>query len=181
MLPDYSTVLKAQKVCEDLRTSTARVHGSLGSVEMLLGIMGDCVYHPVNLVTQSYVPKDIYLRWGEKALWFVDFRISWTADALTEYFKAKVTANNWHENGKFQYRGFRPSTCKEGADLSQHRFGRALDCDIEGISASEVRKEIISQYRHPAFRYITCIEDSVNWLHYDCRNTRQENLLIVKP
>jgi hypothetical protein len=181
MQPEYSVLKLLDKSMCQLRESSAQVHGSLGSVDMLLSMMGQCTYLPVHLITQSFVPEEIYKVYGEKSLWFIDFRVTWTADAISEYFNTKITANDWHEKGKFNYRGFRPPSVTMGAIFSQHRFGRALDCDLHGVSAIDARKEILSHKDDPAFRYITCIEDNVNWLHFDCRNTKQDGILIVQP
>ncbi len=66
-------------------------------------------------------------------------------------------------------------TGKVGAKYSQHRFGRAVDFDVKGISAETVRNDIRKGY----FSEITCIEADVNWVHIDVRNANR--LLEVHP
>lgn len=180
MMPASSTVKIFQKESEELRSLSAQLHGKLGAVDMLELLLSSCVYKP-EAPAQTFIPPEVYNVYKEKSLWFVDFRVLWTFDALSSYFKKPLVGNNWASGGQFKYRGFRPPAYTEGAALSQHRFGRAQDCDVVGIPAETVRQEIILHPREVAFRYITCIESTVNWLHFDCRNTGSEELLIVKP
>lgn len=138
-------------------------------------------YIPKPLPIQAFVPPAIYDRWKERSAWFIDSRIVWTAFALSEHFGKPIRANTWYEGGSLRYRGFRPAGCGVGAVMGQHYFGRALDCDVVGISAERVRKEIVDNKFLPAFQYITCIESDVSWLHIDCRETGSSKILVVKP
>ena len=76
-----------------------------------------------------------------------------------------IGVNNWHEGGPFSQRGFRddPAT---GSTFSQHRFGRALDFDVVGMAADEVRSWILNHVKELPF--ITRMERDVNWVHIDC-------------
>ena len=180
MLPDYKTYLTLEKSNATIRELTARLHGELGSIDMITNMAHSCLYTAKHFVTQEFVPPEIYNVYGEKSLWFVDYRVRWTADAIRQYFGVPVTANNWHrKSGGYRYRGFRPPACETGAALSQHKFGRALDCDVQGIPAEQVRKEIVDKKDEPAFRYITCIEADVNWLHFDCRDVNTTNVMVL--
>lgn len=129
-----------------------------------------------------FVPK--HFQWYElmpseeyKPYWLIlmDERILRTLDEIREYYGRPVIVNNWHSGGKFRLRGFRPMTGNVGAKYSQHRFGRAADFDVQGISAEQVRNDI----RNGCFPAITCIEAGVSWVHADVRNTTR--LLEVKP
>ena len=91
----------------------------------------------------------------------------------------KMIVNTWLWGGANQYRGWRPFNCKEGAELSQHKFGRAIDLNPVELLASDIRIDIKAKKYSYDFRFITCIEDNVNWLHIDCRNT--DRLLIIVP
>lgn len=67
----------------------------------------------------------------------------------------------------------------EGAELSQHKFGRALDIHIVKIENLKVEHKIkIDAYnivrkdlmKNPEFKDF-CFEDNIYWLHIDCRNS----------
>jgi len=116
-------------------------------------------------------------------LWLMfDDRVLWTADQLWKLYGPTVIANDWYWGGKNRYRGWRPWNCEIGADLSQHKFGRALDQKFKYVTAKEVRQDIKNDPWKDEFKYITCIEDNTNWLHFDVRNwlKEQHGLLIIK-
>lgn len=181
MFPGIKIVKAAEEAAGDLRTASGVLHTKLGAVETVGLLMGRCVYTPESLPVQAFVPPEVYSVYKEKSIWFVDWRVLWTTDALADYFGAVVTANTWYQKGTLQYRGFRPPACATGATLSQHRYGRALDCDVAGMTAVAVREEILAHPSAAAFRFITTIEDDVKWLHFDVRNTGKDEILIVKP
>jgi hypothetical protein len=132
------------------------------------------------LVSQDFF--DINIDRGVN-VWFVfDFRLLWTIDALREKWGPMV-ANTWYWDGSNEYRGYRDKHCPIGADLSQHKFGRAVDLIPLQAPVDEIRKDIIDKPYHPSYQHITCIEDKVSWLHIDCRNwdKRSDNILIINP
>ena len=88
---------------------------------------------------------------------------------LREFFGVPITVNNWHIGGSFQYRGFRPSDCKVGAKMSQHRFGNAFDCDIKGYTAEQARQKILANQDHLLLRSITRLEAGTSWVHFDLK------------
>jgi len=172
-------------------------------IENLLGISVEreaekqtTIYVPQHYVAEEFIDPDTldYLRTRNVSPWVVmDCRALWTADAIWKAFNTgkwakaegtrKVTVNDWKWGGSRKYRGFRPADCAVGAKLSQHRFGRGWDYDVEGIAAEDVRREIMAnQYAEP-FKYITCIEDAVTWNHNDVRalNKAVDGILIVRP
>jgi len=100
-----------------------------------------------------------------------DPRMLITLIRLRERYAKPITCNTWANNGQFRYRGLRPLGVipKGGAKYSQHFFGRACDLDVAGMTAEEVRQDIKANLNDPAFEFITCIEDKVSWIHFDCR------------
>lgn len=110
----------------------------------------------------------------------MDPRILWTLDQLRKTIGKPITVNNWREGGPFSQRGFRndPGT---GAQLSQHRFGRAVDFDIAGISAQEFRAAVKAGTFATELTYITRIEDGVNWIHLDCAAIPGTDIVFFKP
>jgi hypothetical protein len=136
------------------------------------------IFKPKYFKIQELVDPDTLTRYGEDYCWktFFDKRLLIQIDLLREYFGKPITINNWNEGGEFKYRGFRQSNCTVGATNSQHRFGRAVDFDVQGLTADEVRKEICKFKYLPSFKFISRMEDLVTWVHIDCANTTELEL-----
>lgn len=136
---------------------------------------------------QEFVPEEIYTRFGEKSIWFVDKRIILLADFIRNRFKKPMTVNNWHNGGTFNYRGFRPRSYEIGGELSQHRFGRGIDFNIESITSEEIYNDIKSNNDIYLKAGATTIEDisfTPTWNHIDNRQNMSDiddKILIVKP
>ncbi len=116
------------------------------------------------------VDKHTFEKFGEDAWMFFNPLALMSLDGIREFFGVPVTVNNWKWGGGLQYRGLRPVYYTSGATYSQHRFGNSFDLDVKGVSAEDVRKVITANKDCLEFRHITCIEGSVSWLHFDCRN-----------
>jgi len=137
-------------------------------------------YVPKHFQPYELVPKAVFERFENslyRIWWLFDSRMLFTADAIRERY-GKMIANDWFWGGSNQYRGWRPWDCGIGAELSQHKFGCALDLIPVETTAEEIRKDI-RKGDDLLFKYITCIEENVSWLHFDCRN--YDGLLIVNP
>ena len=128
-------------------------------------------YHPLpeNFLVEELVSEHIHGVYQDAALEFIDPRILHTLDFMrNQRFKTPITVNNWHRGGVLQHRGYREPSARVGAANSQHRHGRAIDCDVDGLSADEVCDDIL---KHPdLYPFITCIERGVSWVHFDVRN-----------
>jgi hypothetical protein len=125
-------------------------------------------YTPKHFDIQELVSKSVYTNLGARSLIVMDPRILYTIDLIRDHFNRFITVNDWSWKGKFSQRGFRDSS-NVGAKYSQHRYGRAIDFDVKGLEAEEVRQELINNA--DKFEYITTIEKDVNWIHIDCRNS----------
>jgi len=149
-------------------------------------------YKPKNFSLQEMLPRDYYKRYsyvGDKLWGIFDERILKTSQALRKRY-GPIIMNTWHMSpekkaryGNHQWRGFRDCSCTIGASRSQHRFARGNDHVFLKITAEEVRQDILADPFHEDFKYITCIEAEVPWLHADCRNWDKENngILVVNP
>lgn len=137
--------------------------------------MYKCKYFKI----EELVSKNMYEKYGDRCWELFDPRILESIDEIRQLFKQPITVNNWHIGGRFQYRGFRESECKEGSEFSQHRFGRAIDFDIKNILSSQARQGIIKYYKE-WFPYIKYVEDDVNWNHIDCRNSKYDGIHLFK-
>ncbi|MCD4818645.1 MAG: hypothetical protein K8S23_08125 [Candidatus Cloacimonetes bacterium] len=134
--------------------------------------MYSCKYFKI----EELVPKNIARKYGERAWQFLDERALITLDILREKF-GKIKINDYLFGGSNQYRGFRPPNCTIGADLSQHRFGRAFDCIFLEVDVEVVRTFILEN--PDEFSFINALELDVSWLHFDTRNCKRT--MTFKP
>lgn len=134
------------------------------------------MYKPEYFKAYELVPKKIYNQYGEKSLWFLDNRILIAADDLRRKY-GKATINDWYWGGNYDSRGFRPPQDQDGANLSQHRFGRALDIVFESGDVYEIREDILDKPNK--FPFINAVELDISWLHIDCRNCNR--IMTFKP
>lgn len=144
------------------------------------------MFKPQFFRLEELVPKTVFLGTvpskREQLWWLFDERQLITIDALRRRF-GPMNANTWHAGGKFQFRGWRPGDCADGTKYSQHKFGRGTDLDPEDATAEEIREDILAYPEREEYRFITCIEAGVPWLHADCRNwdRTKSGILVVRP
>jgi len=138
-----------------------------------------------NFNLKEFIDPYTYGKFGDSSIWFIDPRIVTLAQFIRERLGKPCVINNWSTGGQYQYSGFRPPQCTVGAKLSQHRFGRAIDLKCSGMSADEVREDIIKNFDvYKKSTALTTIEDgnyAPTWCHIDIRETNIEELKIVKP
>jgi len=136
-----------------------------------------------NFDIKELVPREVYQRFGDSSVWFLDQKAIQVLQQLRDTFGTCVV-NNWSSGGKFNYSGFREPDCSVGASFSQHKFGRAFDCKFTKATADEVRESILKNQKKFMEQGLTTIEDgqfSPTWLHFDTRITRMNEIFIVKP
>ena len=138
-------------------------------------------YCPQHFQVKELVPYATWKAHGDSSLMFLDERLLRTLDLIREWFGRPMIVNNWHDGGKFEYRGYRPPDCTIGASESQHRFGRACDFDIEGLSADAARKIIMDHQYDPAFQFIKRIELGTSWVHIDLANVDSATIYTFTP
>jgi hypothetical protein len=90
------------------------------------------------------------------------------------YGKA-ISINNWHDGGPRKWSGFRTDESPNYSPTSQHALGGALDFFVEGMSAEEVRIDILRHQWDEGIAYITALEmtkagEPISWVHADNRN-----------
>src|SRR3990167_5426915 len=133
---------------------------------------------------QELVPKELYAKWGDKSIWFIQRETLLLADFIRDRFGKAMTINNWHSGGSLNNRGFRMPDAAIGGTLSQHKFGRAIDFNIAGITPQDVYKDIIDHSDMYMKAGATTVEDVAftnGWTHLDRRWTNKDEILIVKP
>jgi len=132
-------------------------------------------YIPKYFKIEELVDPVMLKRFGSYNLFknALDSRILFEIDNIRTFFNKPITINNWNIGGEFSLRGLRPFDCKEGGLLSAHKFGKALDFDVKGLTAEEVRQAIIKN--SSKFINISRMEDNVSWVHIDCVNINKTN------
>lgn len=135
-------------------------------------------YRPKFFALEELVDPDTFKALGARAWLVLDPRALATLDQLRATFGA-CTVNTWNSGGALKFRGFRPPACKVGAAYSQHRFGRAFDCDVSNLAAEDVREHILAN--PDDFPYLTTLEARVSWLHFDVRDHGGKGIKLVFP
>src|SRR5262245_42769371 len=99
-----------------------------------------------NFYLSEFVPKAIIEQFGDSGIWFLDPKIVNVAQWLRDHLSRSITINNWHEGGQRDDCGFRLPTSLIGGKLSQHKFGRAIDILVEGMTPPEVLEVIKNNF-----------------------------------
>ena len=124
----------------------------------------------------------VFHAYGEAAWTFFDSRLIITLAALRSRLNKPIWVNNWHEGGKLDQRGFRCNLCSlvkkaKGIYVSAHMTGQAVDFDVQGMVAEEIRQYIIKN--KTIWPYPIRLEAGVSWCHLDTRgNTLQKVTLF---
>ena len=137
-----------------------------------------------NFVIEELVCKDVYDKFKDKAWQLFDPRLIITLDWLRERLNKPIYVNNWDSGGKFDERGLRCIQCplvkKAIAEnrlyMSAHMLGQAVDMDIEGLVAEEVRQWLVKNKN--TLPYPIRLEADVSWVHLDVQDTGQKVYLF---
>ena len=125
--------------------------------------------------------KETYELLGDNAINLFNEGLLKDLDNLREYFNKKMTINNWYWGGVLSQRGFRSLKSETGGLGSQHRQGNAIDFDVEGFTAEQVRKYIIeNKHLYPS---ISRMESNVGWVHCDAKplDKNQKRIYLFAP
>lgn len=135
-----------------------------------------------NFYLDEVMHPEVYKKFGAKSRWFIDQRLV----DIVQYIRTKtgkpITINTWFDGGRFKERGLRNPNTSTGAKYSQHKFGKALDFIVSGMSADEVREKILGEWKADLMGLgLTAIEAGVSWVHIDIRNTGENDIMIFYP
>lgn len=137
-----------------------------------------------NFDLRELVPKVLHDTYGDKSIRFLDKdAIGFLLYSRKRFGKAHYV-NNWPWGGSAHERGFRMPNAMVGGWLSSHKFGRAFDWNVNGMTADEVRADIMANQEDWMEAGLTTIEDgafATTWIHGDSRYTRMDKILIVQP
>ena len=127
---------------------------------------------------QEFVSEKVYNKHGENSWQFLSPRLLHTMLVIREELDLSITINNWKWGGKFSQRGLRENTCSmvqkknksNKTYLSAHVLGCAVDFDVEGMSANEVRDWLVKNQDKLPFKIR--LERKLNgkyisWSHLD--------------
>lgn len=139
-----------------------------------------------NFYIQEFVPKYIYDKFGSNSIWFVDPKVFFIAQFLRDRYNKGVTINDWmyKEQFLYQWSGFRTPRFEKYSETSQHSAGRAIDVKVTGMTSEEVFDDIVSHQGIFMQAGLSAIEDvsaTPTWTHLDCRPSKTDKLIIVKP
>jgi len=135
-----------------------------------------------NFYLDEVMHPDVYKKFGKKSRWFIDHRLIDIVQYIRTATDKPITINTWFDGGKFKERGLRDPKTKTGAQYSQHKFGKALDFTVSGMTADEVREKILGEWKDDLINLgLTAIEAGVSWVHIDIRNTGINDIMIFYP
>jgi hypothetical protein len=130
-----------------------------------------------NFKVEELVEPEVYKRHGNNAIYLFCPRLLATLHFIRLGLGKPITVNNWHKGGKFTQRGLRTNIspivkAKTSLYLSAHIFGQAVDFDVAGLSAEEVRTWLVdnSDFLPYNIRLEGKINGkAINWVHLDTR------------
>lgn len=150
--------------------------------------MESTFYVPEFFKPEELVSKAVYERLRKvgrlEQVWALfDWRVLKTIDMLRAHYGEPITINTWKAGGKLQQCGLRSIDTGQGAEFSQHKFGRAADLHFSKTTSEKVREDCLKNPFTEPFKFIVCIESGVSWFHFDVRNWDKTTLgiLVVKP
>lgn len=127
---------------------------------------------------KEFVNKKTYDKHGERAWMFIDPRLLRTLLIIREELGKPITINNWSSGGRFSQRGLRTNigqimmkmVARRKLYLSAHIMGRAVDFDVKGMAAVQVREWLVEN--GDLFPYKIRLENKMNgkpisWVHLD--------------
>lgn len=136
--------------------------------------MGNVYTHKASkyFLLHEIAPSSIIKSRGIQTLELFDKDYLNAIDGFREFFDTNVYMNNYYWGGNKSNRGLRHPNSTVGSTLSQHKFGRAMDCNIKGLTADQIRQQILDNQEYFLNLGWTTIEDgrfAPTWNHIDMR------------
>lgn len=132
-----------------------------------------------NFITQEFVPKTVYEKYGASAVQFLHKNIVLGAEVFREIAKAETSANavviinNWYRGGTNQECGYRDPDTDTGAFRSAHKRGQAIDFHVKYgskfMTGAEMRAMVMKRWDDLKSYFTTMEDDTDTWVHLDCR------------
>lgn len=121
---------------------------------------------PIHFKTKELVHPEIYKKFGEASIYYLDENILKVADFLRGVFGSCLI-----NGGGFVNSGLRDEW---GSRWSMHHFGKALDLKFKNASPEEVHKFIHEHEKELydiGLRRVEALEDTPTWVHIDSKPT----------
>jgi len=139
---------------------------------------------------EEFIPKELYLDYGPRAMRFIDSRLLDIMDYIREEAGHPITINNWHLGGSFNESGLRIPGHSNYKRSSCHSFGRAVDFRSDKISVDELKKIILeTDCEELKTMGLTAIEKNTpSWVHISVSNFKnwqglesQNGIILLNP
>ena len=140
-----------------------------------------------NFSLHEFIPREIYEHLGIKSRGFIHEAVLDFIQAVRTHFDTVVTVNDWYcylnrrkknDHTIYNYSGYRPWDCPVGSLSSQHKFTRAVDVKVKGVSSLEVQHEI---QKHGSFFQSCGLSrigvGSTGYTHLDAKVISGKNLI----
>lgn len=124
---------------------------------------------------EELVSKEVYELLGDEAIKLFDPKAIEVLEDVREILNVPLICNNWASGGSRDDCGYRDLKCSIGASKSAHKTGQAFDLVSNVLSANEMRNRI--QLCAHMLRHNIRMEDGVNWLHIDVKNTTSKKII----
>ena len=141
--------------------------------------------HPVQQYFEiaELICPHVSARFGDNAWQFFDERLLDTLYAIRRNLDLPIYVNNWAIGGQFSQRGLRCNVCalvKEKTMLDKvymtaHMQGEAVDFDVKGMTAEEVRTWL--ERNQVLLPYPIRVESGTTWVHIDLRNPGTKKII----
>ncbi len=160
------------------------------------------MFKPKNFGLRELLPEkfynEMYPVYGD-VLWKVFDEDILVAMQVIREMHGMMVVNTWYSQkmidryGFFESRGYRPhddddvqkSACPTYGNISQHRFGRAIDLWPVETTAAKIRQHMKDNPNLEGYDLITRVEETwkgkpIKWLHIDCANTAKTGIQFLK-
>ena len=131
------------------------------------------LYKPKNFVLKELVSPIILNTYGDKAWEFLDERLLKNIQFIRDSLAKPIRVNN---GTTYKNRCF-DAVEERKTGTSQHNMGRAIDFDVVGMTAEQVRKWISDNYTKFPEPNIW-IEKNTSWIHMDVRYSNNKGLYM---
>jgi len=155
-----------------------------------------------NFIEQEFIPKELWdyftNKYGEGTgtlgMRYINPKIVTFMEWLRSTLGKPITINNWHKNlppeNTFDGRCLRLPSDSAYRISSDHNFSMAIDFDVQGMQAEEVRQVLITKYSTDFLRLgAFTMEKGTNWVHvgfadltsngWTCE--KQNGIGLIKP
>ena len=126
------------------------------------------------------VDKATFDKFGDTCWQFADIKLLETLLFIRKGLDKRITINNWYWGGGFSQRGLRTNICdivkaktnKNQLYLSAHVLFKAIDFDVRGMTADEVRQWIVNHIDELPHKIrlehkINKTGKTITWVHLD--------------